>query len=178
MACAQQHADLPGCDKTWQQTQFNHRRFHRLPPCASPESHSRHPYHATLNLKMRSVRERNPIICRNMQDRNQEGQPLGRRVLLRSGVIFTGTVLASSALLRGVETKNKGKEKEAEVGPAEDVMREHGVLKRVLSVLGEDFEKKEDELFGEDGFEKVVGQVAGIEQQLGIYDLAQFTPKM
>src|SRR5438093_13591033 len=55
MACAQQHADLPGCDKTWQQTQFNHRRFHRLPPCASPESHSRHSYHATLNLKMRSV---------------------------------------------------------------------------------------------------------------------------
>ncbi len=255
---------------------------------------------------MRSVRERNPIICRNMQDRNQEGQPLGRRVFLRSGVIFTGAVLASSALLRGAETKNKGKEKEAEVGPPEDLMREHGVLKRVLLVygevlrridsrqdfppetladaariirnfvedyhekleedflfprfekanllvdlvkvlraqhqagrqvtdvtmrfanlqslknesergqliasiqqfirmynphearedtvlfpafrkivsphefdaLGEDFEKKEDELFGEDGFEKVVDKVAGIEQRLGIYDLAQFTPKM
>ena len=35
--------------------------------------------------------------------------------------------------------------------------------------LGEDFEKKEDELFGEDGFEKVV------EKRLGVYDLAQFT---
>ena len=44
--------------------------------------------------------------------------------------------------------------------------------------LGEDFEKKEDELFGEDGFEKVVDKVAGIEKGLGIYDLAQFTPKM
>jgi len=43
--------------------------------------------------------------------------------------------------------------------------------------LGEDFEKKEDELFGEDGFEKVVDKVAGIEKRLGIYDLAQFTPK-
>jgi hemerythrin-like domain-containing protein len=43
--------------------------------------------------------------------------------------------------------------------------------------LGEDFEKKEDELFGEDGFEKVVDRVAGIEKRLGIYDLAQFTPK-
>ena len=238
-----------------------------------------------------------------MHDRNQEGQSFDRRVFLRNGVIFTGAVLASSALLRGAETKNKGKEKEAEVGPPEDLMREHGVLKRVLLVygevlrridskqdfppealadaariirnfvedyhekleedflfprfekanllvdlvkvlraqhqagrqvtdvtmrfanlqslknesergqliasmrqfvrmynphearedtvlfrkivsphefdaLGEDFEKKEDELFGEDGFEKVVGQVAGIEQQLGIYDLAQFTPKM
>ena len=44
--------------------------------------------------------------------------------------------------------------------------------------LGEDFEKKEDELFGEDGFEKVVDKVAGIEKGLGIYDLAQFTPKI
>ncbi len=43
--------------------------------------------------------------------------------------------------------------------------------------LGEDFEKKEDELFGEDGFFKVVDRVAEIEKKLGIYDLAQFTPR-
>ncbi|PZR73792.1 MAG: hemerythrin [Chthoniobacterales bacterium] len=43
--------------------------------------------------------------------------------------------------------------------------------------LGEDFEKKEDELFGEDGFGKMVDKVAEIEKKLGIYDLAQFTPK-
>lgn len=43
--------------------------------------------------------------------------------------------------------------------------------------LGEDFEKKEDELFGEDGFFKVVDHVSEIEKKLGIYDLAQFTPK-
>jgi hemerythrin-like domain-containing protein len=47
-----------------------------------------------------------------------------------------------------------------------------------FDALGEDFEKKEDELFGEDGFEKVVDKVAGIEKRLGIYDLAEFTPKM
>jgi hemerythrin-like domain-containing protein len=44
--------------------------------------------------------------------------------------------------------------------------------------LGEDFENKEHELFGEDGFEKMVGRVSRIEKQLGIYDLAQFTPKV
>ena len=44
--------------------------------------------------------------------------------------------------------------------------------------LGEDFEKKENELFGEEGFEKMVDKVAGIEKKLGIYDLAQFTPKV
>jgi hemerythrin-like domain-containing protein len=43
--------------------------------------------------------------------------------------------------------------------------------------LGEDFEKKEDELFGDDGFFKVVDRVAGIEKKLGIYELSQFTPR-
>jgi len=43
--------------------------------------------------------------------------------------------------------------------------------------LGEDFEKKEDDLFGEDGFFKIVDQVAQLERRLGIYDISQFTPK-
>src|SRR5215471_15003647 len=42
--------------------------------------------------------------------------------------------------------------------------------------LGEEFEKKEDQLFGDDGFFKVVDQVAVIEKKLGIYDLSKFTP--
>lgn len=41
--------------------------------------------------------------------------------------------------------------------------------------LGEDFEKQEQRLFDEDGFESMVDRVAGLEKQLGIYDLAQFT---
>ena len=47
-----------------------------------------------------------------------------------------------------------------------------------LQELGEQFEKEEDRLFGDEGFEKTVDQVAGIEKGLGIYDLAQFTPKL
>jgi hemerythrin-like domain-containing protein len=43
--------------------------------------------------------------------------------------------------------------------------------------LGEEFEKKEDQLFGDEGFFRVVGQVAGLEKKLAIYELAQFTPK-
>jgi hemerythrin-like domain-containing protein len=42
--------------------------------------------------------------------------------------------------------------------------------------LGEDFEDKEHELFGEDGFETMVDKVADIEKQLGIYELSRFTP--
>lgn len=44
--------------------------------------------------------------------------------------------------------------------------------------LGEEFEKKEHDLFGAEGFEKMVDRVAAIEKQLGSYDLAQFTPKV
>ena len=44
--------------------------------------------------------------------------------------------------------------------------------------LGEDFEKKEHELFGEEGFARMVDKVAQIEKKLGIYDLSQFTPKV
>jgi hemerythrin-like domain-containing protein len=46
-----------------------------------------------------------------------------------------------------------------------------------FDALGDDFEKKEHELFGKEGFEGMVLKVAGLEKQLGIYDLAQFTPK-
>lgn len=50
------------------------------------------------------------------------------------------------------------------------------VSAREYAALGEQFEDREHKLFGEDGFEKMVDRVAGIEKQLGIYDLAQFTP--
>lgn len=46
-----------------------------------------------------------------------------------------------------------------------------------LDELGEQFENEEDKLFGDEGFEKTVEQVAAIEKQLGIYELAGFTPK-
>jgi hypothetical protein len=42
--------------------------------------------------------------------------------------------------------------------------------------MAEEFEKKEHELFGEDGFEKMAQRVACLEQAIGIYDLKQFTP--
>src|SRR5436309_8668858 len=240
-----------------------------------------------------------------MKDRHQDERIPNRRVFLRSGIILGGATSIGRGPLRGAENEKQREEKEIEVGPPEDLMREHGVLKRVLLIygealrrldakqdfppdaladaariirsfvedyhekleedflfprfekanqlvdlvkvlriqhqagrrvtdvtlrfailqsmkndadraqlissmqqfirmynphearedtvlfpafrkivsphefdsLGEDFERKEDELFGEDGFEKVVDKVAGIEKRFGIYDLAQFTPK-
>jgi hemerythrin-like domain-containing protein len=43
--------------------------------------------------------------------------------------------------------------------------------------LGEEFENNEQKLFGKDGFETMVDKVAALEKQLGIYELAAFTPK-
>jgi len=54
----------------------------------------------------------------------------------------------------------------------------HQVVSRhEYDALGEDFEKREHQLFGKEGFEGMVPRVADIEKQLGIYDLSQFTPR-
>jgi hemerythrin-like domain-containing protein len=42
--------------------------------------------------------------------------------------------------------------------------------------MAEDFERKEHQKFGGDGFEMMVHRVAALEQSIGINDLAQFTP--
>jgi hemerythrin-like domain-containing protein len=52
------------------------------------------------------------------------------------------------------------------------------VSKREYEALGEDFEKNEFKHFGQDGFDMAVDQVTAIEKSLGIFDLAQFTPKV
>ena len=51
------------------------------------------------------------------------------------------------------------------------------VSKSEFEALGDDFEKKEHEMFGEEGFEGQVQRVGELEKSLGIYELAQFTPK-
>lgn len=43
--------------------------------------------------------------------------------------------------------------------------------------LGDTFEDKENKLFGNNGFNRIVEEVAEIEKELGIYNLAKFTPK-
>ena len=42
--------------------------------------------------------------------------------------------------------------------------------------LGDQFEDREHELFGKEGFEGVVAKIEQLEKALGIYALSQFTP--
>ncbi len=60
---------------------------------------------------------------RKVQDRQRNERPFNRRAFLRSGIIFSGAALTGVGLLHGTETEKKSEEKEAEVGPPEDLMR-------------------------------------------------------
>jgi hemerythrin-like domain-containing protein len=51
------------------------------------------------------------------------------------------------------------------------------ISRKDYAALGETFDQEEVKLFGADGFANVVGQVADLEKELGIYDLQQFIPK-
>lgn len=51
------------------------------------------------------------------------------------------------------------------------------ISKEEYNRLGEKFEDREHEMFGEDGFEKAVKYVETLEKQLGIYNIGQFTPQ-
>ena len=108
----------------------------------------------------------------------------------RAGRTLTETItrLCNAASLRDAEKQKELKDSMAGFirmyAPHE--AREDTVLfpalRKIVSAneydaLGDDFEKKEHQLFGSDGFEKMVDRVAGIEKKLGIYDLAAFTPK-
>lgn len=50
------------------------------------------------------------------------------------------------------------------------------LTKQEYEKLGDQFEDKEHQLFGKEGFEGVIMQIAEIEKTLGIYDLAKFMP--
>lgn len=43
--------------------------------------------------------------------------------------------------------------------------------------LGDQFEEREEKLFGKKGFESQLAEVAALEKQMGIYDLKRYTPK-
>jgi hemerythrin-like domain-containing protein len=52
------------------------------------------------------------------------------------------------------------------------------IPEKEYDVMGDAFEDKEHELFGEDGFNTIVNKIAELEKMLGLYDLAQFTYKL
>jgi hemerythrin-like domain-containing protein len=84
---------------------------------------------------------------------------LGARREFLTGIAGTGVLLISSSA-RGAEEKKKetGKEKDEGIPPTEDLMREHGVLRRILLVYDEAGRR----LPADDAVVGVVGTAAGI----------------
>src|SRR5207248_9526760 len=60
-----------------------------------------------------------------------------RRQFLMKGGVFVAASAFARAGLPGAEPKEAEGDKEEDVSPAEDLTREHGVLKRVLLIYGE-----------------------------------------
>src|SRR4051812_25110066 len=63
-----------------------------------------------------------------------------RRAFLSRAMAATSAALLAPALLHAKENANKGEKEEKgeeDVSPAEDLMREHGILKRVLFIYEE-----------------------------------------
>ncbi len=106
----------------------------------------------------------------------------------QAGRSITERVLATAASLKTEDDRNRlASDLEAFVRMyAPHEAREDTVLfpelHKIVSpheydALGEQFENIERKTFGGDGFDIYVDKVAGLEKQLGIYDLNQFTPK-
>lgn len=51
------------------------------------------------------------------------------------------------------------------------------LTQKEFDILGDNFEDKEHQLFGQDGFEGVVAQIAEIEKKMGIFDLQKWSLK-
>ena len=96
---------------------------------------------------------------------------IGRRRMLAAGAASLAglPILASAAVQKNPDMIDP----DAGVTAPEDLMKEHGVLDRCLLI----YEENEHKVLGDEGFEKTVDKVASIEKLLGIYELAQFTPR-
>jgi hypothetical protein len=51
------------------------------------------------------------------------------------------------------------------------------VSKHEFNSMGEDFEKREHKLFGQDGFQEYLDKITYIEKQLDLFELSKFTPR-
>lgn len=105
-----------------------------------------------------------------------------------------GRILTDYILQNAKELKNNSQKKEMQKALEEFInmyrpheAREDTVLfpafktlvtQKEYDSLGEIFEDREQQLFGPDGFNKIVNEVASIEKALGIYNLSLFTPNL
>ncbi|HVX94415.1 MAG TPA: hemerythrin domain-containing protein [Polyangia bacterium] len=106
----------------------------------------------------------------------------GRKVTARIQTMATQSTLADPEVRRVLRNELLAFRRMYEPHAAREDTVLFPALHEIVSpheydALGEDFERREHQLFGEDGFEHAVARIADVEKTLGIEDLAQFTPK-
>src|SRR5438046_7652352 len=156
MARPHRGSHLPCCDETRAQTSFNHWRFYRLSAGTSSKPHPRDPHYAAISnlrsgarfLPSADIFTGYALVAEMRCDCHLQWSLTARCKIDSETNDLLIAEPSSEAALSLVELhsqvsgyctapKSKRKEKEAEVGPPEDLMREHGVLKRVLLIYGE-----------------------------------------
>lgn len=112
-----------------------------------------------------------------LRSQHQAGREITSQIIQLTDINSTGNTTDTLKLIRLLNDFNKMYRPHA---AREDTVLFPSIRKVVSENeyfdLGENFEQKEHELFGNNGFETIVEKVAGIEEQLGIYDLSEFTP--
>jgi len=112
-----------------------------------------------------------------LRKQHEAGRELTARILAQAKLISSANAGARTELAKHLEafTRMYRPHEAREDTVLFPAFRELVSDKEYLE-LGDQFEKKEHELFGKEGFETNVDKIAELERQLGIYELAQFTP--
>jgi hypothetical protein len=91
----------------------------------------------------------------------------------RRKFLLAGTSTGTGLLIAGIAAATQAGEDTVLFPAIRSVM-----TAKEFDEMGDRFEEREHQLFGEHGFEDVVAQVAEFEKTLGIYELHQFTAKV
>ncbi|MDD5691749.1 MAG: hemerythrin domain-containing protein [Candidatus Omnitrophica bacterium] len=116
-------------------------------------------------------------LTKTLREQHEAGRKLTREILRFSKAKETGSKDNPNALAGNLRSFIKMYRPHA---AREDTVLLPALRKFIsekeYDELGDKFEDKERELFGENGFENIVKEVEDIEKSLGIYELSRFTP--
>jgi len=114
-----------------------------------------------------------------LRKQHRGGRELTAQILVQAKEISATNASARTALSKSLQAFNRMyRPHEAREDTVLFPAFRQLVSDKEYKELGEQFEEREHELFGKEGFEQNVEKIAALERELGIYELDQFTPKL
>jgi hemerythrin-like domain-containing protein len=111
-------------------------------------------------------------LVKTLRTQHQAGRTVTDRILASVQSNDMQTVSSSLSAFVRMYRPHEAREDTVLFPALHDIVSRHE-----YDALGEEFDKIEKKTFGQDGFEWARDQVTTIEKEMGIYDLAQFTPR-